>query len=71
LRKTAAAVGRALNAKIDLALMKGQGMVRTEKAEALHRTINEQVAAAVTMNREAALQAQQRARLGRYRRRRA
>jgi hypothetical protein len=69
LRKTAAALRRALNAKIDFALMMGRGMLRTEKTEALRRTINDRVAAALTMNREAALQAKQRARLGRQRRR--
>jgi hypothetical protein len=69
LRKTATALRKALNAKIAFALMMGRGMVRTEKTEALHRTINEQVAAALTANREAGLQAKQRARLGRRRQR--
>jgi hypothetical protein len=39
--------------------MKGGEMVQTEKTEALH-TINEQVAAGLTRNREAALQARER-----------
>jgi hypothetical protein len=41
LRKTAAALRKAINAKIDFALIMGRGMVRTEKTGALHRTINE------------------------------
>jgi hypothetical protein len=57
------------NAKIDFALMMGRGMPRTEKTEALRRTINAKVAAAVRMNRKAALQAEQRARSRRHRRR--
>jgi hypothetical protein len=69
LRKSATALRRALSAKIDFALMMGRGMLRTEKTEALHRKINEQVAAALTMNREATLQAKQRARSDRQRRR--